>query len=179
MAHIRFAAAAARVVSLAGCSFFGSSDHSARYQESGGPGADRPAQSVQLAALPGYLSDEDIVPARPAGSTPGLLQAVPRKPSGFIGIPSRRPEPALAPVRPALAPVRPALAPVRPALAPVRVSQPRRALTFADLVPQRRPMRELKPVGTPLRAASYTLADLVEDQAWRKRASQRLERLFQ
>ena len=129
------------------------------------PGVARPAQSVQLAALPGYLSDEDIVPARPAGSTPGLLQAVPRKPSGFIGIPSRRPEPAVA------------AAPVRPALAPVRVSQPRRALTFADLVPHRRPMRELKP--PPLRAASYTLADLVEDQAWRKRASQRLERLFQ
>ena len=158
MAQIRFAAAAALAASLAGCSFSGSSDHSARYQESGGPGVARSAQSVQLSALPGYLSDENIVPARPAGSTPGLLQAVPRKPSGFIGIPSRRPEPALA---------------------PVRVSQPRRALTFADLVPQRRPMRELKPVGTPLRAASYTLADLVEDQAWRKRTSQWLERLFQ
>ena len=99
---------------------------------------------------------------------------MPRKPSGFIGIPSRRPEPAVA-----LAPVRPAVAPVRPALAPVRVSQPRRTLTFADLVPQRRPLWELKPMGTPLRAASYTLADLVEDQAWRKRVSQRLERLFQ
>ncbi len=165
MAHIRFAAAAALAASLAGCSFFDSSDHSARYQESGGPGVARSAQSVQLSALPGYLSDENIVPARPAGATPGLLQAVPRKPSGFIGIPSRRPEPAVAPVR--------------PALAPVRVSQPRLVLTFADLVPQRRPMRELKPMGTPLRAASYTLADLVEDQAWRKRASQRLERLFQ
>ena len=177
MVHIRFAAAAALAASLAGCSFFDSSDHSARYRESGGPGAARPAQSVQLAALPGYLSDEDIVPARPAGSAPGLLRAVPgllravpRKPSGFIGIPSRRP---------ALAPVRPALAPVRPALAPVRVSQPRRVLTFADLVPQRRPLRELKPMGTPLRAESYTLADLVEDQAWRKRTSQQLERLFQ
>ncbi len=167
MAQIRFAAAAALAASLAGCSFSGSSDHSARYRDIGGPSADRPAQSVQLAALPGYLSDEDIVPTRPAGSTPGLLQAVPRKPSGFIGIPSRRPEPAVA------------AAPVRPALAPARVSQPRRALTFADLVPQRRPLWELKPMGTPLRAASYTLADLVEDQAWRKRTSQRLERLFQ
>ncbi len=162
MVHIRFVGAAALAASLAGCSFFDSSDHSARYQESGGPGAARPAQSVQLAALPGYLSDQDIVPARPAGSALGLLQAVPRKSSGVAGIPSRRP----------------ALAPVRPALAPVRVSQPRRVLTFADLI-QPRPLGELKPMGTPLRAESYTLADLVEDQAWRQRTSQQLERLFQ
>jgi hypothetical protein len=160
--HIRFVAAAALAAALAGCSFFDFSDRSARYQESGGPGADRPAQSLQLAALPGYLSDEDIVPRRPAGSALGLLQAVPRKPSGFAGIPSRRP----------------ALAPVRPALAPVPVSQPRRVLTFADFVPPRL-LWELKPMGTPLRAESYTLADLVEDQAWRKRTSQQLERLFQ
>jgi len=153
---IRFVAAVALAVLLAGCSFFDFSDHSARYQESGGPGAARPAQSVQLAALPGYLSDEDIVPARPAqsaqlaalpgylsdedivparptGSALGLWQAVPRKPSGFAGIPSRRPEPALAPVR----------------------------------------------VSPPLRAESYTLADLVEDQAWRQRTSRQLKRLFQ
>ncbi len=162
MVHIRFVAVAALAASLAGCSISGFSDHSARYQESGGPGAARPAQSVQLAALPGYLSDEDIVPGRPAGSALGLLQAVPRKPSGFAGIPSRRP----------------ALAPVRPALAPVGVSQPRRVLTFADLVPPR-PLGELEPMGTPLRAESFTLADLVEDQAWRKRTSQQLERLFQ
>jgi hypothetical protein len=51
-------------------------------------------------------------------------------------------------------------------------------LTFADLI-QPRPLGELKPMGTPLRAESYTLADLVEDRAWRKRTSQRLERLFQ
>ncbi len=162
MIHIRFVAAAALAASLAGCSFFDFSDHSARYQESGGPGADRPAQSLQLAALPGYLSDEDIVPGRPAGSALGLLQAVPRKPSGFIGTPLRRP----------------ALAPVRSALAPVRVRQPRRVLTFADLL-QPRPLGELEPMGTPLRAESFTLADLVEDQAWRKRTSQQLERLFQ
>ena len=129
MVRIRFVAAAALAASLAGCSLFAPSDHSARYQESGGPGAARPAQSVQLTALPGYLSDQDIVPTRPA-------------------------------------------------LAPVRVSQPRRVLTFADLI-QPRPLGELKPMGTPLRAESYTLADLVEDRAWRKRTSQQLERLFQ
>ncbi len=157
MVHIRFVAAAALAASLAGCSFFGFSDQSARYQEIGGPGAARPAQSVQLAALPGYLSDEDIAPGRPAGSDLGLLQAVPRKPSGFVGFPSRRPEPAVA---------------------PARVSQPRRVLTFADLLPPR-PLWELKPMGTPLRAESYTLADLVEDQAWRTRTSQQLERLVQ
>ena len=132
MVHIRFAAAAALAASLAGCSFFGSSDHSARYQEIGSPGAAGPAQSVQLAVLPGYLSVEDVVPARPVV-----------------------------------------------AAAPVRVSQPRRVLTFADLVPLPRPLRELKPMGTPLRAESYTLADLVEDQAWRKRTSRQLEHLFQ
>jgi len=168
LVHIRFVAVAALAASLAGCSFFDFRDHGARYQESGGPGAARPAQSVQWAALPGYLSDQDIVPARPAGSALGLLQAVPRKPSGFVGIPSRRP---------AFAPVRRALAPVRSALAPVRVSQPRRVLTFADLIPPRS-LWELQPMGTPLRAESYTLADLVEDQAWRQRTSQRLERLF-
>ena len=157
MVHIRLVAAAALAAALAGCSFFDFSDHSARYQDRGGPGAARPAQSVQLAALPGYLSDEGIVPAWPAGSALGLLQAVPRKPSGFVGIPSRRPEPAVA-------------------AAPVRVSQPRRVLTFADLVPPR-PLWELKPMGTPLRAESYTLAELVEDQAWR--TSRQLERLFQ
>ncbi len=162
MVHIRFVAAAVLAASLAGCSFFDSSDHSARYQESGGPGAARPAQSVQLAALPGYLSDEDIAPARPAGSALGLLQAVPREPSGYVGVPSRRP----------------ALAPVRPAAAPVLVTQARRVLTFGDLL-QPRPLWELKPMGTPLRAESYTLADLVEDQAWRKQTSQQLERLFQ
>ncbi len=170
MVYIRVAAAAALVASLAGCSFFGSSDHSAKYQESGGPDAARPAQSVRLAALPGYLSNEDIVPARPAGSALGLLRAVPRKPFGLVGIPSRRPEPAVAPVRPAVVSV-------RPAVAPVLVSQPRRVLTFADLVASRQ-LRELKPMATPLRAESYTLADLVEDQAWRKRTSQQLERLF-
>ncbi len=156
MVHIRFVAAAALAASLAGCSFFDSSDYRARYQESGGPGA---ARSVQLAALPGYLSDEDIVPARLAGSALGLLPAVPRKPSGFVGVPSRRPEPAVSAV-------------------PVLVSQPRRVLTFADFVPPR-PLWELKPMGTPLRAESFTLADLVEDQAWRKRTSRWLERLFQ
>ncbi len=173
MVHIRFVAAAALAASLAGCSFFDSGDRSAKYQESGGPGAARPAQSVQLAALPGYLSDQDIAPARSAGSAlgllpavPRLLQAVPRKSSGFAGFPSRRPELAAA------------LAPVRPALAPVRVSQPRRVLTFADFVPPR-PLGELQPIGTPLRAESYTLADLVEDQVWRKRTSRQLERLFQ
>ncbi len=159
MVRIRFVAAAALAASLAGCSFSGPSDHSAGYQESGGPGA---AQSAQLAAPPGYLSDEDIVPARPAGSALGLLQAVPRKPSGFAGMPPRRP----------------ALAPVRPALAPAGVSQPRRALTFADLVPPRR-LGELEPMAPRARAESYTLADLVADRAWRKRTSQQLERLFQ
>ena len=151
MVHIRFVAAAALAASLAGCSFFGFGDQSARHQEIGGSGAARPAQSVQLAALPGYLSDEDIAPGRAADSDLGLLQAVPRKPSGFVGFPSR-PQ--------------------------ARVSQPRRVLTFADLVPPR-PLWELKPMGTPLRAESYTLADLVEDQAWRTRTSQQLERLFQ
>ncbi len=157
MVYFRFVAAAALAASLAGCSFFGFSDHSASYQDRGGPGATRPAPSVQLAALPGYLSDEGIVPGRPAGSALGLLLAVPRKPSGFIGTPSRRPEPAVA---------------------PVLVRQPRRVLTFADFVPPR-PLGDLEPMGTPLRAESYTLAELVEDQAWRKRTSQQLERLFQ
>ncbi len=142
MVYIRFAAAAALAASLAGCSVVGSSDPGAKYPESDGPDVVRPAQSVRLAALPGYLSNQDTVPD---------------KPTGFIGVPSRRPEPAVA---------------------PVLVSQPRRVLTFADLVSARQP-RELEPMGTPLRAEPYTLADLIEDQAWRKRTSRQLERLFQ
>ena len=144
MVYIRLAAAAALAASLAGCSFFDASDRGPKFQESGGPDPARPAQSLRLAALPGYLSNEDIVPARPAGAVLGLLQA----------------------------------APVRPAVAPVPASQPRRVLTFADLVAARQ-ARALEPMGTPLRAESYSLADLIEDQAWRQRTSRQLERLFQ
>ncbi len=90
MVYIRLAAAAALVASLAGCSVVGSSDPGAKYPESNGPAPARPAQSVRLAALPGYLANQDIVPD---------------KPSGFVGIPSRRPQPAVAPVRPAASPV--------------------------------------------------------------------------
>ncbi len=144
MVYIRFAAAAALAAALAGCSVVGSSDYSPKFQDSGAPDAVRPAQSVRLATLPGYLSNQDTVPD---------------KPTGFVGVPSRRPQPAVT-------------------VAPVPVSQPRRVLTFADLVSARQ-RRELEPMATPLRAEPYTLADLIEDQAWRKRTSRQLERLFQ
>lgn len=142
MVYIRLAAAAALAASLAGCSFFDASDRGPKFQESGGPDPAWPAQSLRLATLPGYLSNEDTVPDQP---------------TGFVGIPARRPQPAAA---------------------PVLLSQPRRVLTFADLVAARH-LRAPEPMGTPLRAESYTLADLIEDQAWRQRTSRQLERLFQ
>ena len=92
-----------------------------------------------MAALPGYLSDEDLQPAA-ADAHPG-----------FLGVPSPRPV-------------------VAPALG--------RKLDLTDFLPQRR-ILDLEPMSAALGAEPITLADLMADQAWRKRTSQQLERLFQ
>ena len=147
--NLRLAAAAALVAALAGCSFFGFGTQPVKPQQSEAGSADRPAQRVQLAALPGYLSDEDLSP---------VTAPLPRA-SGFIGVPPRRPEPA-------------------PGRAIPEPSAPPRSLTFAQIVPAQR-LADLRPIAASLGPRSHTLADLMADQAWRQRTSRNLERLFQ
>jgi hypothetical protein len=149
LVNLRLAAAAAVVASLAGCSFFGSGNEPVKPQQSQAGSADRAAQRVQLAALPGYLSDEDLSP---------VTAPMPRA-GGFIGVPSRRPGPASGRAAP-------------------QPSAPPRSLTFARIVPARR-LADLRPVAAALQPRSHTLADLMADQAWRQRTSRNLERLFQ
>jgi hypothetical protein len=153
----RVAAAAGLAALLAGCSFFGFGDDPIQSRRIEKPRVVRPAKFVQLAALPGYLSDEDLLPARPARATLGLLEAALR---GYLS------DEDLRPARPVLVP------------ATARRSRHRRVLTSGDLVPQP-PLPALTSLGSPLRAETLTLADLMEDQAWRKRTSRQLERLFQ
>jgi hypothetical protein len=76
--YLRVAAAAALVLSLASCSFFGF------WSEPEAPKLDqhstaRPLEGTQLAALPGYQSDQDVAPGR--------IEAI----RGFVGYPPRRP----------------------------------------------------------------------------------------
>lgn len=78
MLYLRVAAAAAVVLSLASCSFFGF------WSEPEAPKLDqrstaRPLEGRQLAALPGYQSDHDVAP--------GGVAAI----RGFVGSPPRRP----------------------------------------------------------------------------------------
>ena len=141
MLYLRVAAAAAVVLSLGGCSFFGFSGtpEAPKLNDRGIVGPASPSRATQLAALPGYLSDEDLLPAM-AGANPG-----------FLGVPPSQPT-------------------VTPALG--------RKLDLGNFLPQRR-ILELRPIPAALSAQPTTLADLVADQAWRKRTSQQLERLFQ
>lgn len=152
--YLRVAAAAAVSLSLAGCSFFGFGgepeapklgDHSTTSPASPASPVASPGAGLQLAALPGYQSDREL---QPAG-----IDANP----GFVGVPSRRPEPAVAAV------------PARPI---------KRKLDLTDYLPQRRVL-DLKPVPAAQTTRSHSLAELVADQAWRKRTARQLERLFQ
>lgn len=143
MLYLRVAAAAAVVLSLGGCSFFGfgGTPEAPKLDEHGTVSPASPVGATQLAALPGYLSDEDLLPAA-AEANPG-----------FLGIP----------------PPRPKAAPARPL---------GRKLDLANFLPQRRVL-DLEPMPAVLNAQPTTLADLVADQAWRKRTSEQLKRLFQ
>ena len=146
MLYLRVAAAAAVVLSLGGCSFFGfgAAPKAPKLDDRStvSPAAPAsPAGGPQLAALPGYLSDENLLPA-PAETSPG-----------FLGV-----------------------SPSRPKAAPARLLG--RKLDLTNFLPQRR-ILDLEPIPAALTDQSITLADLVADQAWRKRTSQQLERLFQ
>ncbi len=90
MLYLRVAATAAVLLLLGGCSFFGfwdapetpAQDSKIDSQASGGP-----LEGTQLAALPGYQSDQAMAPSG--------IEAIP----GYVGSPSRRPT-AAVPVRP-------------------------------------------------------------------------------
>ncbi len=147
--NLRLAAAALVLGSLAGCSFFGFDNKPTQLPQTQTGSADRPAQRVQLTALPGYLSDQDLSP----------LTAPKPRAGGFIGVPPRRPEPASGRATP-------------------QPSAPPRTLTFAQIVPAQR-LADLMPIAAALEPRSHSLADLMADQAWRQRTSRNLERLFQ
>ncbi len=149
MVHIRLAAAAAVVASLAGCSFFVFDNNPAQLSQTEAGSADRPVQRLQLAALPGYLSDEDLSP---------VTAPMPRA-GGFIGAPPRRPESVSGRATP-------------------QPSTPPRTLSFAQIAPAQW-LADLRPIADALEPRSHTLADLMADQTWRRRTSRNLERLFQ
>ena len=82
MLYQRFAATAAILLLLGGCSFFdfwGAPETPADKSNIDSHGLGGPLEGTQLAALPGYRSDQDV--------TPGGIQVK----RGFIGIPSVRP----------------------------------------------------------------------------------------
>ena len=153
MLYLRVAATAAVLLSLGGCSFFGfwdvpetpSEGPKINSQALGGP-----PEGMQLAALPGYQSDQAMAP--------GGIEVIP----GYIGSPSRRP------TRPAAA------VEVRPVQAPPIERDP----TLQDLLPRRR-LLDLQPIAAAFQPASHSLADLIADRDWRKRTSETLNRLFQ
>jgi hypothetical protein len=147
--YLRIAATAAVVLSLGGCSFFGfwgtpeapTFPEAPKFNNSDTVSPASPSRASQLAALPDYLSDEDLLPAV-AESSPGYLGVLP-------------PRPSVAPAWPV----------------------PRK-LYLTDFLPQRKTL-DIEPIPAALNGQSITLADLMVDQAWRKRTSQQLERLFQ
>ncbi len=154
MLYQRFAAVAAVLFLLGGCSFFGFWDApetpaQVSKVDSQGPGS--PLEGRQLAALPGYLSDQDVVPGRIAA--PGRIEVL----QGFIG-------------RPAVRPAWPTAALQAPPVA--------RRVSLKDLLP-RDQILDLQPIAAAFEPGSFTLADLIADRNWRKQTSETLSRLFQ
>ncbi len=154
MLYQRFAAVAAVLFLLGGCSFFGFWDApetpaQVSKVDSQGPGS--PLEGRQLAALPGYLSDQDVAPGRI--EVPGRIAAL----RGFIGRPAVRP----AWLKPAVQ-------------APPIEPQP----SLKDLLP-RDQILDLQPIAAAFEPGSFTLADLIADRDWRKQTSETLSRLFQ
>ncbi len=153
MLYLRVAATAAVVLLLGGCSFFGFWDAPETPAE--GPKIDSqapggPLEGTQWAALPGYLSDQDVAPSG--------IEAIP----GFIGSPSRRPTRPTAAVR----------------ARPIQERPSERHLTFKDLLSQRQ-LLDLQPIAAAFQPRSHSLADLIADHDWRKRTAETLNRLFQ
>ena len=159
MLYLRFAAMAAVFLSLGGCSFFdfwGAPEAPKADQHSAATSAS--AQAIQLAALPGYQSDQDVAPGWTG------------QPTGFIGSPARRPAAVIeAP------PVKRRL--TFKDLLPAPLLAPLATPLAAPLAA--RPVLDLQPIAASFEPGSHTLADLVADQDWRKRTSETLNRLFQ
>ena len=133
MLYQRFAAVAAVLFLLGGCSFFGfwdAPETPAQVSKVDSQGPVNPLEGRQLAALPGYLSDQDVVPGRIA-----VLQ-------GFIGRPAVRPawlKPALQapPIEP-----QPSLKDLLPRdrildLQPIAAAFEPGSFTLADLIADR------------------------------------------
>ncbi len=153
MLYLRITVAAAVLLLLGGCSFFGfwnapETPAEGPKIDSHGPGG--PLEGTQWAALSGYLSDQDVMPRR--------IEVF----RGFIGDPPRRPARATAPVQ----------------VRPVQVRPIERHPTIKDLLP-RRQILDLQPIAAALQPSSHSLADLIADRDWRKRTSETLNRLFQ
>ena len=152
MLYQRIAAAAAVLLLLGGCSFFGFWDQPetpAEITKIGSLGSGGPLAGSQLAALPGYLSDEDVAP----GGAPGGAAAI----QGPIG------EASVRPTRPSAAVQGPPI---------------ERDPTFGDL-PPRRQVLDLQARAAAVEPGSFSLADLVADRDWRKRTSATLNHLLQ
>lgn len=170
MLYQRLAATAAILSLLGGCSFFGFWDApeapaDATNIDSQVPGQvpGRQLEGRQLAALPGYLSDQDVAP--------GGIEAI----RGFIGSPTRRPTRRPAP--------RSAWAPAAVPIQPVE-----RQLSLKDLLPRRqylgrqylgRQILDLQPISAGIESGTRSLAELIADRDWRLRTSETLNRLFQ
>ncbi len=169
MLYQRLAATAAILLLLGGCSFFGFWDapeapaDAANIDIQGpGQGPGGPLEGRQLAALPGYLSDQDVAPGRIVAFR------------GFIGSPARRPTRRSAPRS---AP-RPAWAPAAVPIQPVE-----RQLSLKDLLSRRqnvgRQILDLQPISAGFESGTRSLAELIADRDWRLRTSETLNRLFQ
>jgi hypothetical protein len=151
--YLRVAATAAVLLLLGGCSFFGfwdAPDTPAQGSKIDSQASGGPLAGTQLAALPGYQSDQAMAPSR--------VEAIP----GYIGSPSVRPTRPTAAVQGRSVQVRPI----------------KRDLTFKDLLP-RRQVLDLQPIAAAFQPRSHSLADLIADRDWRKRTSETLNRLFQ
>ncbi len=166
MLYQRLAATAAILLLLGGCSFFGfwdapeaPADAANIDSQSPGQGPGGPLEGRQLAALPGYLSDQDVAPGR--------IEAF----RGFIGSPARRPAPRSA--------WAPAAVPIQPV---------EHQLTLKDLLSRRqnlgrqnlgRQILDLQPISAGIESGTHSLAELIADRDWRLRTSETLNRLFQ
>lgn len=158
MLYQRFAATAAVLLLLGGCSFFdfwSAADTPAKLSDIDSHGASDPLEGVQMAALPGYQSDQNVMPAG--------IEAI----RGFVGIPSARPARAAASI------------PVQPLA---------QELTLKDLLPQPQvlDLQPIAAGFEPdsfepdsFEPDSFSLADLIADQDWRRRTAETLGRLFQ
>ena len=156
MFYQRFAATAAALLLLGGCSFLGSWDapeSPAEVSNIDSHGTVGPLDGTQPTALPGYRSDQDV--------TPGGLVAV----RGYVGISTVRPARSIAAIGAAIG-------------AAVQVQPLAREMNLKDLLPEPQVL-DFQPIAAAFGPDYFSLADLVVDWDWRRRTSVTLDRLFQ